>query len=230
MQLITRLNDIIAKYDLLKHTFYQAWSAGELSRDILQRYAAQYYHQVSSFPCFIATAYAKCRRSDDFQYPINVRKVLLENLADEELHGTDHPALWMQFAEGLGISRDAVHKEVLLDETKALVDTFDQLAEQDWRDGLCALYAYESQVPGVSASKIEGLKKFYGISDEATLAFFTAHQTYDVEHSRKVAELIEKYVEPEAAAKATERAAAAQWKFLDGMCHLGGINCEEIYC
>lgn len=228
MQLIARLNEIIAKYDLLKHTFYQAWSAGELSRDILQRYAAQYYHQVSSFPCFISTAHSRCRNTADFHDAINVRKRLLENLVDEELHGTDHPALWMQFAEGLGVSRQAVHNEVLLDETKALVNTFDQLAEHDWRDGLCALYAYESQVPAVSASKIAGLKKFYGISDEATLAFFSAHEIYDVEHSRQVAELIEEYVEPEAAAKATERAAAAQWKFLDGMCHLGGITCEEI--
>lgn len=218
MQVIARLNEVIAKYDLLKHTFYQAWSAGQLSQENLQRYAAQYYQQVSSFPRFVSRVHTMCPE-------IAARKVLLENLVDEELHGTDHPALWMQFAEGLGVPQAAVHAEVPLSETNELVDTFYDLAEQDWRDGLCALYAYESQVPAVSASKIEGLKKFYGISDESTLAFFSAHEAYDVIHARQVAELIERYVEPEAAVKATERAAAAQWKFLDGMCHLGGIAC-----
>lgn len=218
MQLVARLDQIIAKYDLLKHPFYQAWSAGQLSQENLQRYAAQYYQQVSSFPRFVSRVHTMCPE-------IAARKVLLENLVDEELHGTDHPALWMQFAEGLGVSQDQVRNEVPLQETNELVDTFYALAQKDWRDGLCALYAYESQVPAVSASKIEGLKKFYGISDEATLAFFSAHEAYDVVHSRQVAELIERYVEPEAAEKAAEHAAAAQWKFLDGMCHLAGIEC-----
>lgn len=217
MQLITRLNEVIAKYDLLKHPFYQAWSAGQLSRDILQRYAAQYYQQVSTFPRYLSRIHTGCDE-------IVVRKAILENMVDEEIHGADHPALWEQFANGLGVTSQAIRGEVPLAETNELVNTFFDLAEQDWRDGLCALYSYESQVPSVSASKIEGLKKFYGISDEATLAFFTAHQAYDVEHARKVAELIECYGEPEAAVKATERAAAAQWKFLDGMCHLGGIS------
>lgn len=218
MQLIVRLDKAITQFDLLKHPFYQAWSAGQLSKEILQRYAAQYYQQVSTFPRYLSRIHTGCDE-------IAVRKVILENMVDEEIHGADHPALWMQFANGLGVSAEAVRNEKPLTETNELVDTFFDLAEQDWRDGLCALYAYESQVPAVSASKIDGLKKFYGISDEATLAFFTAHQAYDVEHSRKVAELIEAYVEPEVAEKAAARAAAAQWKFLDGMCHLGGISC-----
>ena len=203
---------------MLSHPFYQAWSAGQLSLENLQRYAAQYYQQVSSFPRFISRVHTMCPE-------IEARKVLLENLVDEEIHGTDHPALWMQFAEGLGVSRHAVKAEVPLTQTSEMVDTFYQLAEQDWRDGLCALYAYESQVPAVAASKIAGLKEFYGISDEATLAFFSAHEAYDVVHARQVAELIERYAEPEMAEKATALAADAQWKFLDGMCHLGGISC-----
>lgn len=226
MKLVARLNDIIAKYDLLKHPFYQAWSAGKLSKDILQRYAAQYYQQVSTFPCFVSGVHSNCRNNAGFTDAIQVRKMLLENLVDEELHGTDHPELWMQFAEGLGVSRQAVLNEIPLAETTALVDTFDELASQDWQAGLCALYAYESQVPAVSASKIAGLKEFYGISDESTLAFFSAHESYDVVHAAQVAELIERYVTPEIAEKATELAAAAQWKFLDGMCELGGISCH----
>jgi pyrroloquinoline-quinone synthase len=211
MQIITRLNAIISEHHLLKHRFYQAWSNGELSKDTLQRYAAQYYQQVQSFPRFISRVHTACPH-------IEARKVLLENLVDEEIHGTDHPALWMQFAEGMGASRENVLNEKGLPETEAMVETFYHLAERDWRDGLCALYAYEYQVPDVSASKIDGLKKFYGIEDERTLEFFAAHQQYDVEHSRQVAGLIERYVEVESAEKATREAAFALWGFLDGMC------------
>ncbi len=72
MQLITQLNHIISEYHLLKHEFYQAWSRGELSRDILQTYAAQYYSQVQSFPRFISRVHTGCP-------VIEARKVLLQN-------------------------------------------------------------------------------------------------------------------------------------------------------
>lgn len=218
MQTVSRLNEILADLNLLKHMFYQAWSNGELTTDMLQNYAAQYYNQVQSFPRFISRVHTGCPE-------IAARKVLLENLVDEEIHGTDHPALWMQFAQGMGATRERVLNDTPLPETKFMVDKFYELAERDWKDGLCALYAYEYQVPEVSASKIEGLKKFYGISDEKTLEFFTAHQVYDVGHSQQVANLIEQYVEPERAEKATREAAEALWGFLNGMCRVSGIHC-----
>lgn len=217
MTLRQRLNAVIAEFDLLQHPFYQAWSKGELSQETLKRYAAQYYHQVSSFPRFISRVHTHCPE-------IEARKVLLQNLVDEEIHGTDHPALWMQFANGLGADKNYVLNDVALPETKTMVDTYYELADADYRDGLCALYAYESQVPSVSTSKIEGLKKFYGISDESTLAFFTAHQAYDVEHANEVAGLIEKYVDADRAVEATRKAAKALWVFLDGMCKEANIK------
>lgn len=218
MQFIQRLDAIIADRHLLKHDFYQAWSKGELSRESLQRYAAQYYHQVKSFPRFISRVHTHCPH-------IDARKVLLENLVDEEIHGKDHPALWMQFAKGLGVSQHDADAEIPFVKTQSMVDDFYHLAERDWRDGLCALYAYESQVPAVSASKIAGLKEFYGISDDDTLAFFTAHQVYDVTHAEQVASLIERYANIEQAEQATKRAADALWGFLDGMCEIEGICC-----
>lgn len=218
MSIIATLNEVIAEFDLLKHKFYQAWSAGELTTEQLQQYASQYYNQVKSFPRFISRVHTACPE-------IEARKVLLENLVDEEIHGTDHPALWMQFANGMGATRQQVLDDVPLPETDAMVNTYYDLAERDWRDGLCALYAYESQVPEVSKSKIDGLKKFYGIEDEKTLEFFTAHQAYDVGHAEQVAKLIEKYVDPERAVIATREAAKSLWTFLDGMCRVSNIEC-----
>lgn len=218
MSIIAQLNSLLEVKSLLKHPYYQAWSQGLLSQDNIRDYASQYYQQVTSFPRFVSRVHTHCPA-------IDARKVLLQNLVDEELHGTDHPALWMQFAEGMGAQAEAVLNDMPLPETKAMVDTFYDLADQDWRDGLCALYAYEYQVPGVSASKIEGLQRYYGIEDEKTLAFFAAHQVYDVEHAKQVATLIEKHVDVERAKEATAKAADALLLFLDGMCRVQGIAC-----
>lgn len=220
MKLSERLDAIIAERHLLKHPFYQAWTEGRLSLDTLKRYAGQYHAQVSAFPRFVSAVHSRCPE-------IDARKVLTENLADEEIHGTDHPELWMQFAEGLGANREDVKREVPLPETKAMVDDFFAIANGSWADGLCALYAYESQVPAVSTSKIEGLEKRYGVTDAKTLAFFKVHQHYDVEHARKVGALIDQHADPATAEAATKKAADALWGFLDGMAREAGITCSH---
>ena len=45
-----QLDARIAKYDLLCHPFYQAWSQGRLTREDLRAYAAEYFHHVAAFP------------------------------------------------------------------------------------------------------------------------------------------------------------------------------------
>ncbi|MBK7859579.1 MAG: CADD family putative folate metabolism protein [Archangiaceae bacterium] len=220
MKLSERLDAIIAERHLLKHPFYQAWTEGKLSLDTLRRYAGQYHRQVSSFPRFVSSVHSRCPE-------ISARKVLTENLADEEIHGTDHPELWLQFAEGLGAKRDDVQAEAPLPETTQMVDDFFAIAASSWTEGLCALYAYESQVPAVSTSKIDGLEKHYGVTDAKTLAFFKVHQHYDVEHARKVSELIDLHADPATAEAATQKAADALWGFLDGMAREAGITCSH---
>lgn len=220
MKLSERLDTIINEHHLLKHPFYQAWTEGRLNMDVLRRYAAQYHAQVATFPRFVSTVHAGCPE-------IDVRKALTENLADEEIHGVDHPELWLRFAEGLGASREGVRAEVPAPRTQALVDDFFAIARASWTDGLCALYAYEAQVPAVSESKVQGLRDWYDISDARTLEFFTAHQHYDVEHARKVADLIDRHADPATAEAATRKAVMALWGFLDGMAAEAGIDCTR---
>ncbi|HZH04819.1 MAG TPA: CADD family putative folate metabolism protein [Myxococcaceae bacterium] len=218
MKLSDALKAIVAERHLLKHPFYQAWSEGRLSQDVLRRYAGQYFAQVDAFPRFVSAVHSQCPE-------IEARKVLLENLVDEEIKGTDHPELWLRFAEGLGADRAEVKEEVPLPETRAMLETFFGLARGEWTDGLCALYAYESQVPEVAVSKVDGLKKFYGISDDRTLSFFKVHMHYDVEHAGAVADLVDRYAQPERAKAATAQAADALWGFLDGMAREAGVRC-----
>ena len=53
-EFLEQLEARIAKYDLLCHPFYEAWSAGELTRDDIRSYAHDYYHHVAEFPSYLA--------------------------------------------------------------------------------------------------------------------------------------------------------------------------------
>ena len=91
----------IAAKHLLTHPFYLAWTRGELSMAALADYARQYYHHVAAFPTYLSAVHARC---DDQP----TRKQLLDNLVDEEAGSPNHPELWLQFAEGLGVSKEDV--------------------------------------------------------------------------------------------------------------------------
>ena len=61
---------------------------------------ARYYHQVAAFP----THSALHSRLPDGR----LRRQILANAEDEELRGTAHSELWLQFAEAVGANRDEV--------------------------------------------------------------------------------------------------------------------------
>ena len=182
---IQQIDAIIEKEHLLNHSFYQAWNAGELSNDTIKEYAAQYFQHVSSFPRYLSAIHSNCE-------DIKTRQLLLENLVDEEKGADNHPELWMRFAEGLGNTRKQVKNTVLMKESTELVQTFQSLSRSEkYHIGLAALYCYESMQPEIAETKKEGLQKFYGITDENTLKFFTVHMHADKWHRKVVRELIE---------------------------------------
>jgi len=155
-------NDIAAKH-LLKHPFYLAWARGELSKRALADYARQYYHHVAAFPTYLSSVHANC----DDQY---TRKQLLNNLIDEEAGSPNHPELWLRFAQGLGLSQADVQCSEKWTETKNLIDTFRAVCrDRSTVEGLAALYAYESQIPAICESKIDGLKKTLRLQKSGTL-------------------------------------------------------------
>lgn len=199
---------------LLKHPFYQAWSAGKLSIDNLRDYACQYYHHVDAFPRYISATHSNCQNAE-------ARKVLLDNLNDEEgMNGLDsHPVLWLQFTKGLGLSEAAVTSSALFPETKQFIEEFMALSRSSYAEGLGALYAYERQIPQTAASKITGLKQFYNIADEDTLKFFLVHLEADVEHAEATKTLIKNLPMEEkiAAEKAAKKIAKSIWDMLSGI-------------
>ena len=205
----------VAARAMLSHPFYQAWTEGRLSLDTLRAYARQYYHHVEAFPQAVSAVHSACPDRDG-------RRMLAENLAEEEgidAGKQDHATMWMMFACGLGEEEHSVRAQQLNTETLALIETFSRLSRRSYASGLGALYAYESQFPGVASAKIEGLIDRYGISDEATLRFFRVHESADVEHSSVCRELLDRL--PEAARNeavaAGEELAGALWNFLSGV-------------
>jgi pyrroloquinoline-quinone synthase len=224
MSVLEAIESRIAARHVLDHPFYQAWNAGTLTREALQDYAAQYYHHVSAFPAYLSAVHSNTSDSQ-------ARRILLQNLMDEEAGSPNHPELWLQFAEGLGVSRDAVLATPAQPETAALVATFRNLCRSErFTDGVAALYAYESQIPEVSATKIDGLKANYGISDEATLKYFAVHIDADEVHRAQERELLQSHIttEDEAASAvcATEQALDAVWNLLSGVCERHNIACH----
>ena len=220
-QFFEALDARIAKYDLLCHPFYQAWAAGQLTREDLQEYARNYYHHVEAFPTYLAELGIRLDESD-------LRRAILANMADEkgleDAFGKPAPAhseLWLDFAEGMGARRDMLtHTPV--QEIRELMRFFHQVASDGTpEEALAAFYAYESQVPRVAKEKARGLQEMYG-ADERTTAYFTLHTTADVFHSQVWRQQLAKRLEshPEATEKALaagEAAAKALWQALDGI-------------
>jgi pyrroloquinoline-quinone synthase len=214
-------NDIAAKH-LLKHPFYLAWTRGELSREALADYARQYYQHVSAFPTYLSAVHAKC---DDQ----TTRKTLLDNLIDEEGGSPNHPELWLKFAEGLGVSASDIRKSEKWPETENLIDTFRSVCRNGSTvEGLAALYAYESQIPAICESKIDGLKKHYGFADPKHYEYFTVHLEADREHSAAERNLLGGYVDKqnfESVRTSVNRVLDALWKMLSGVCRRHAIAC-----
>jgi|SRR5271166_3938300 len=211
----------IAKYDLLCHPFYEAWSAGKLTREDLQEYAQDYYHHVEAFPTYLAELGIRLEEGE-------LRRAILANMADEkgleDIFGEPAPAhaeLWLDFAEGVGSHRNLAGHSPLR-EVKELTAFFHRMASEGTpEEALAAFYAYESQVPRVAKEKARGLREMYG-ADERTRAYFTLHTTADVHHSNVWRQQLGKRLEahPEMAEKALaagENAAKALWHALDGI-------------
>src|SRR5258708_9681340 len=174
---LDKIDNDIAEKHLLKHPFYLAWTRGELSMAALADYARQYYHHVAAFPTYLSAVHAHC---DD----LPTRRQLLDNLIDEEAGSPNHPELWLQFADALGVSKEEVQFSEEWTETSNLIGTFRSVcSEGTTAEGLAALYPYEIQIPAVCESKIKGLVENYNITAPRSYEYFTVHVEPDREHA-----------------------------------------------
>jgi len=211
--LLDRVDALIEERHLLRHSFYAKWVAGTLPIEALQQYARQYFAFESTFPRFLSAIHSRTERAD-------LRASILENLWDEEHGSSNHAELWLRFAEGIGVSRQDVVGAEHNEATRELIEVYTAASnDRPVAAGIAALYAYESQVPDVSRSKIDGLRTKYGIADERTLSFFSTHAYLDEDHAaqeRKIVEELGTDVE-EPVVQAADDALRAWWGFLDAV-------------
>src|SRR5882762_7226941 len=219
-QYLEKIDNDIAKKHLLKHPFYLAWTRGDLSKESLTDYARQYYHHVAAFPTYLSAVHAKCDNQP-------TRKQILSNLIDEEAGSPNHPELWKQFAEGLGVQDVDLAKTEKQPETKDLIGTFRSVCgNKSTAEGLAALYAYESQIPAICESKIDGLKKHYGLTNPEHYRYFTVHILADREHSAAERSMLGAYVDNhsfDSVRASVNRVLNALWEMLSGVCRRHAI-------
>ena len=210
----TELDARISRYDLLTHPFNEAWSEGKLTREHLRAYALEYFHLVAAIPTFLSALH--CRLDDGA-----LRRAVLRNLADAEVEGRAHTDMWLDFAEGLGLSPNQVRRSQPSAPVRHLIERFYRSASQDSPvEVLAAIYAYASQVPRVCGEKARALLQHYG-ADAGTCGYFVLHTYAGVRHATvwrsELLRLVARNEPLEASAlEAAGRAAEWLWQALDG--------------
>lgn len=210
--LLERIDTAIAEKNLLKHSFYQDWQMGKLTRQNLQLYAAEYYRHVEAFPNHLRVLEGRTEGE--------LRDIVRENLAEEENAAAPHPKLWRAFAAALGVNPQEPASSAPLPQTRAVVDTFREIVtNRPVAEAVAALYAYEAQVPEIATTKIEGLKRFYGIDQPEALAYFVVHEQADKVHRAAWRNWLEQQAEAseEQTLATTNRALDSLWGVLDAV-------------
>jgi pyrroloquinoline-quinone synthase len=193
-----------------------------LTAAALKDYAIQYYRHVEAFPTYLSALHSHTADAA-------TRRHILQNLMDEEAGSPNHPELWIQFARAVGASEADLKSAQPWEETTNLVDAFRHLCRDgSTAEGLAALYSYESQIPAVAASKIDGLKRFYGHHSPAALEYFVVHEEADRAHSAVERRLLQQHVSAansDAAKHASAQALDALWEMLSGVCRRHAMDC-----
>jgi pyrroloquinoline-quinone synthase len=192
MNVIERIDESRARWNVLDHPFYLRWERGELTRDELAFYAGEYRHAV------VALADAAAAAGDP------------EHAAEEAAH----IALWDQFAAALDAPLDRRPTR----ETAACAGAWQR---EDGLEARAVLYAVESAQPDVSRTKLSGLVEHYGFSPGSSgTEYFELHAERDHEHA-EASRLVLEAAPPEHADRlvaSAEAALAANWRLLDGVC------------
>ena len=171
-KLIYRIDQEVDKRSLLKHPFYKMWSNGELSVDHLQGYSLEYFQLVKVVPELVNNILLKMGES-------NLRSIVEESQKEEE----SHVEPWIRFASSLGVKKKDLLNHVCDENTKEAVSSLVDLTRNPLDEAVCAMYAYEMDLPNISKSKIEGLNKFYNLSNSDSRNYFEIHQEADIRHA-----------------------------------------------
>jgi pyrroloquinoline-quinone synthase len=213
--LVQRIDSEIERRSLLKHSFYKMWSEGKLTIDHLQGYSKEYFQLVKKVPKFVENI-AEATGNPD----------IITNNAREE---AEHIELWVRFAAALGVSKSDLINYGGSEKTNEAVAKLMALANLTFEEAVAAMYAYEMELPKISRSKIDGLKKLYGMDSEDATKYFEIHEEADVRHAQVWREVLQRIPaeRQESALNAAIKSLQAQNLLLDSVRekYVGGLNC-----
>lgn len=204
MDIVQRIDSEIEKRSLLKHSFYQMWTEGRLTIDHLQGYSKEYFQLVKAVPSFVQGI---ARWTDD------------QDVAGNAKEEANHVEPWVRFASALGVSRSDLVDYDGAAKTNAAVSKLMDLSSASFEEAVAAMYAYEMELPRISRSKIDGLKKFYGMGSKDATQYFEIHEEADVRHAQVWREILQNIPaeKQEAAFAAAVESLKAQNMLLDSV-------------
>jgi len=205
--IVQRIDSEIEKHSLLKHSFYQMWSEGKLTVDHLKGYSMEYFQLVKAVPQFVEKIAENSNQS--------VKSDITNNAKEE----SEHVDPWVRFAGALGVSRNELASYEGAAKTTDAVAKMMALAGSTFEEAVAAMYAYEMELPKISRSKIDGLKKFYNMNSADATNYFEIHEEADVRHAQVWREILNKIPEErqEAAFNAAVESLKAQNMLLDSV-------------
>jgi len=209
--LVKRIDELIEKQSLLKHQFYLMWTEGKLTLDSLNGYSKEYFQLVKAIPSFVGTIMEKS--------PDAVKNEIASNQKEE----AEHIKPWMKFAGALGVSQDELERYPGLDKTRQAVSNLSALMGT-FEGGAAAMYSLEQEIPKISLSKIDGLRKFYDITNDDAIEYFRLHTEADIRHAAVWRRILEKTPSKneEELFQIASKSISAQNLLLD--------SCYEAYC
>jgi len=178
MNIIKKIDDMIEERSLLKHPFYQMWSDGKLTQESLAGYSKEYFQLVKAVPLFMTPIIEKAQDT--------VVSELISNQQEE----SDHIKPWINFAGELGISEDELVSYSGTSKTREAVSDLNELMNT-YEGGACAMYAFEKEIPKISQTKLDGLKEFYGLTNDEATEYYKLHTEADIRHTASWRHILE---------------------------------------
>ncbi len=213
-QLVSSLDNDIQDKSLLKHKFYQMWSAGSLSIESLRGYSKEYFQLVRAVPVLVNNVLRQV--TPEFERNYKLSATMRHNLEEEK----EHIAPWISFADSIGVTENELNEYECSEKTQEAVAEMLRLTSESVAAGISTLYTYEKQLPEISTKKIEGLVKYYGVQNRRALDYFRIHEKVDIEHAKLWSSLID--LMPASQHPTILDAASASLKcqnmILDGLC------------
>src|SRR5689334_24208295 len=192
-ELIEDLQHTLQQRHPRPHPVRQLLLTGRLTKEQLQGWARNQFHEFRNIHRFFGIRYQKC--------PVpELRRMLLENMVEEEgedLFGGKYPShrdLWVQFAEGLEIARDDMLNYEPLPGIRAALEMYVSLVQQShWAVAIGTGLVFEGGGPKRMKEERDALERHYSWIPKRALDFFRVHEYHDEGHGEFCFDVVRKH-------------------------------------